>query len=252
VEPPQLLEPSRSGLREPTQFDGVTYKIADRLEEREAAFQLIHHAYARRGLMSPNRAGMRITPYHLLPTTDVLIASHRGNVIYTMTLISDDEQGIPLETVFPDEVMQRRIHAGKYLAEVSCLASHEGYFDRGKTYQVFVRLASLMVQSARENGVERLLIACNPRHARFYQSWLGFSTISGIRDYAAVQYRPAIALEHDFALQDARRYRLYDRIYAHSFRHWELYHQPMLREERDHFSRSTELYDTHFPLESVV
>jgi hypothetical protein len=119
-------------------------------------------------------------------------------------------------------------------------------------YHVFVRLASLMVQSARENGVERLLIACDPRHARFYQSWLGFERISSTREYAAVQYRPAIALEHDFALQDARKYRLYDRIYQHSFRHGELYHQPMLKEERETFSRLTEFYEAHFPLESVV
>ncbi len=93
-----------------------------------------------------------------------------------MTLISDDEQGIPLESVFKSEVSQRRDESGgAYLAEVSCLASRVGYFPRGQMYHVFVRLASLMVQSARENGVERLLIACHPRHARFYEGLLGFN-----------------------------------------------------------------------------
>ena len=247
-----LSQRSPSGSREPTEIDGVVYKIADCREERESAFRLIHDAYTLNGLMVPNPSGMRITPFHLLPTSDLFVAYHRGNLIYTMTLISDDEQGIPLESVFKSEVLERRDASGAYLAEVSCLASRVGYFPRGQMYHVFVRLASLMVQSARENGVERLLIACHPRHARFYEGLLGFTKISEPRDYAPVQNKPAIALEHDFALQDSRHYRLYHRIYGHSFRHWELYHQPMLKEERDQFAEITEFYETYFPVEGVA
>ena len=243
---------SPTAARKPSEIDGVVYKIADCREEREDGFRLIHDAYSRNGLMKPNDSGMRITPYHLLPTSDLFVAYHQGVVIYTMTLISDDEKGIPLESVFKREVMERREASGAYLAEVSCLASRSGYFPRGEMYHVFVRLAGLMVQSARENGVERLLIACHPRHARFYEGWLGFTRISEPRHYAAVQDQPAVALEHDFARCDAARYRLYDRIYRHSFRHWELYHQPMLKEEREHFLEITEFYETHFPLEGVA
>ena len=241
-----------NGLREPTEIEGVVYKIADCLQEREAAFRLIHDSYTLNGLMTPNPSGMRITPYHLLPTSDLFVASHRGTVIYTMTMISDDEQGIPLESVFPNEVAQRRETDGVYLAEVSCLASRVGYFPRGQMYHVFVRLASLMVQSARENGVERLLIACHPRHVRFYEGLLGFARISEPRNYAPVRNQPAVALEHDFALQDIQRYRLYSRIYEHSFRHWQLYHQPMLKEERSYFAEITEFYETYFPIEGVA
>ncbi len=243
---------SPNGSREPTEIDGVVYKIADCLEEREAAFRLIHDAYTLNGLMAANPSGMRITPYHLLPTSDLFVAYHEGNAIYTMTLISDDQQGIPLERVFKSEVLERRNVSGAYLAEVSCLASRVGYLSRGQMYHVFVRLASLMVQSARENGVERLMIACHPRHARFYEGLLGFKRVSEPRNYAPVKNKLAVVLEHDFALQDSRPYRLYQRIYGHTFRHWELYHQPMLKEERDHFAEITELYETYFPIEGVA
>lgn len=251
-EQPLVSLRSPNGSREPTVIDGVVYKIADCREEREAAFRLIHDAYTLNGLMAANPSGMRITPYHLLPTSDLFVAYHQGTLIYTMTLISDDEQGIPLEGVFQAEVLRRRDESRAYLAEVSCLASRVGYLPRGQMYHVFVRLASLLVQSARENGVERLMIACHPRHARFYQGLLGFSRISESRDYAPVQNKPAVALEHDFVLQDANRYRLYDRIYGHTFRHWELYHQPMLKEEREHFAEITEFYETYFPIEGVA
>ncbi len=39
---------------------------------------------------------------------------------------------------------------------------------------------------------------------------------------------------------------------ATTFRHWELYHQPMLKEERDHFAEITEFYETYFPVEGVA
>ena len=202
--------------------------------------------------MKPNASGMRITPYHLLPTSDLFVACNEGKVIYTMTLISDDQEGIPMESVFKAEVEKRREEGTAYLAEVSCLASRSDYLPRGQMYHVFVRLASLMVQSARENGVDKLLIACHPRHARFYEGWLGFSRVSDERNYSPVRNKPAVALEHDFALRDREVYRLHKKIYGHSFRHWELYHQPMLKEERDHFAEIADFYETYFPLEGVA
>ena len=94
----------------------------------------------------------RITPHHLLPTTDLFVAYHGNELIYTMTLISDDEMGMPLEEVYRPEVANRRDTTNAYYAEVSCLASRVGYLPRSRMFDVFVRLAGLMVQSARENG----------------------------------------------------------------------------------------------------
>ncbi|WP_182871040.1 N-acyl amino acid synthase FeeM domain-containing protein [Rhodopirellula sp. JC639] len=238
-------------MSERLSVDGVTYKIASCREEREDAFRLIHDAYVKSGLMTPNKTRMRVTPFHLLPTTDLFIAYHNGNVIYTMTLISDDQMGIPLEAVYGSEVDQRRRASGAYFAEVSCLASRTGYFNRNRMFNVFVQLAALMVQSARENGVQRLLVACNPRHARFYQSYLGFSQIGDQKVYGQVCNKPAVALEHDFEKLDQQSYPLRDRIYAAPLRHWELYHQPMLREEAFYFSEVAGLCAEHFPLEAV-
>ncbi len=233
-------------------IDGVVYKIADCQEEREAAFRLIHDAYMKSGLMEPNAAGMRVTPHHCLPTTDLFVAYHGDQLIYTMSLISDDAMGLPLERVYEGEVNALRQSSGDYLAEVSCLAAREGHFPRGRMYQVFVRLAGLMVQSARENGVERLLIACHPRHARFYKNFLGFKQFGEQLNYSVVKNHPAVACQHDFALLDSERYKLYDKIYEYQFPYWELYHQPMLQEHRDYFAEITELCNAFFPLTEVA
>lgn len=239
--------PSRND-RERTKIDGVLYKIADCREEREDAFRLIHDAYTKTGLMEPNISGMRVTPYHLLPTTDIFLAYHEGKLIYTMTLISDDEMGMPLQEVYRSEVAARSETTGTYFAEVSSLASRRGYFSRTRMFEVFARLSGLIIQSARENGVERLLIACHPRHARFYKRFLGFKQMGAERSYAWVQNKPAVACEHNFASLEKERYKLYDSIYNPEFPRWELYHQPMLKEDREYFTKITEFCNAFIPL----
>jgi hypothetical protein len=62
--------PSIDPRRQTRTIDGITYKIASCQEEREAAFRLVHDAYVTAELMDPNAYRMRVTPWHLLPTTD--------------------------------------------------------------------------------------------------------------------------------------------------------------------------------------
>src|SRR5690606_3507969 len=49
--------------------------IAATRAERERAFRLIYDAYVRSGLGTPNAWQMRVTPYHLLPTTTIFNAT---------------------------------------------------------------------------------------------------------------------------------------------------------------------------------
>ncbi len=218
--------------------ESITFKIASTRTEREAAFRLVYEAYTRRGLMDPNPWEMRVTDQHLLPTTNIYNAVHRGQVIYTMTLISDDVLRLPLECIYEEEIDQLR-KQGVYMAEVSCLASRENYFEGGRMFEVFVDLVSLMFQSARANGIDRLVIAVHPRHARFYQRLLGFRQFGELKTYASVCDHPAVALEHNFARLDRERYRLYDRIYNTTYTRWELLDQPMSADEREYFRPAT-------------
>ena len=43
---------------------------------------------------------MRVTPYHLLPTTEIFIALHQGEVVLTYTLVLDGRLGVPMESVY--------------------------------------------------------------------------------------------------------------------------------------------------------
>ena len=45
-----------------------------------------------------------VTPYHLLPTTEIFIAEYQGEVIFTMSLVIDGDLGVPMEHVYGDEI----------------------------------------------------------------------------------------------------------------------------------------------------
>jgi hypothetical protein len=174
----------------------ISIKIAANREERRGAFRLAYQSYLRSGLCDPCDAELRVTPYQLLPTTDVIIAQLRGEVISTLSLVRDGELGLPLEEIYADDVRRLR-SSGVRLAEVSCLADRRRDFAR--FFPLFCELARVMIQASVRNGIDQLLIAVHPRHARIYQRAMAFEQIADDRDYPAVNGNPAVLLKLDLA-----------------------------------------------------
>jgi hypothetical protein len=169
----------------------VSIKIASTRDEREGAFRLAYSSYLRAGLCAPSTVPMRITPYQLLPSTDIIIAELRNEVISTLSLIRDGELGLPLEAIYGKEVRLRR-EAGRRLAEVSCLADRRQGI--GRFFGLFCELSRLMVQLADSEVIDQLLIAVHPRHARMYRRAMAFEQIGEDRKYPAVNGNRAVAL----------------------------------------------------------
>ena len=65
---------------------------------------MVHDAYVRAELSEVDPCGMRVTPYHLLPSTEVFIAKCGSDVISTMSLIADGQLGLPMETIYAEEI----------------------------------------------------------------------------------------------------------------------------------------------------
>lgn len=212
-------------------IDGITYKVASTKGERESALRLVHDAYVGAGLIEANEFRIRATKYHLAPMTTVFLAQMDGRPIYTVSLIPDDAHGMPLDELYEDEVDQMR-REGRFLAEVSCLAGRTDLFDRKRQFEIFVNLMGLMAQFARHQQVDRLMVAVHPRHAKFYQHFLGFEVFGGEKSYDSVCGKPAVGCMHDFVETDRTGYRLRDQVYAHQYHAWELCYQPMSGQER--------------------
>lgn len=168
--------------------------IADTQDSLLSAFRLVYDTYVRCRLMEPNAYAMRVTPYHLPEDTDVFVASRGESVTCTMSLVRDGQMGLPMEDAYGPEVRQRR-DQGNRVAEVSCLA---GGVDGGKGMRrVAIRLMGFMAQYAWRRGVDELLIAVHPDHARFYERMIAFRPIGGERSYTPVCNKPAVAMALD-------------------------------------------------------
>ena len=168
--------------------------IASSIDDYRSALGLVYAAYLRDGLISKNEAELRVTSYHLMESTQVMIARHAGEVAATMTLVGDSHLGLPMESAFADEVLSRR-ELGINLVEISCLADRRASMER--SFPLLMKLMSFATQFGISIGLEEALITVRPRHAGFYSKYLGFKLISEPRDYDAISGTQAVALSLD-------------------------------------------------------
>jgi predicted N-acetyltransferase YhbS len=210
-------------------------RVASCLNDWLSAFRLVYEAYTRTGLAAPNPRGMRITPYQLLPTTEVFVATDGDRAVCTLSLVCDGLLGLPLEDVYADEVALRR-KQGLVLAEVSCLANgQEG--DRS-SFSTVLQLMRLCVQSAKARGIDQLVIAVHPHHAPFYERFFGFERFGEQRSYGAVQDAPAVALALDLNRLAENHPQGYERLFGNAFPADQLAYRPMPDDLRREFAVS--------------
>jgi hypothetical protein len=185
---------------EPVTERTLVYRIASSLEDRAGAFQLVYQSYLRSGLGSPNLYRMRVTPHQLCDSSQIFVGLLEDQVVSTVTLVGDGRMGLPMETMFGQEIDNFR-GEGRRVAEVSCLADRRQ--DPRRFLETFSQLTRLMAQFARYEGIHNLLISVHPRHARFYTRYFGFRPISNrVASCPHVQDQPAVGLNLDFELFD--------------------------------------------------
>lgn len=205
------------------------FKIASSRHEWRAALGLVYRAYVRSGLIGMNGYRMRVTPFHVMATTEVLIAVDRDEVLSTLSIVGDGRLGLPMETIYSKQIARRR-RQGIRLAEVSCLA----YEQEGsqQSFAVVARLMALAVQCATYRGLDQLLIAVHPRHARFYERFIAFEMIGGRKTYGSVRNHPAVAMALDLNGLRRDHPRAYERLFGVPFAADVLEHRPIPPELR--------------------
>jgi len=209
-------------------------RIAWRRRDLVAAFSLVYSAYLRTGLMRPNPYQMRITPFQLLPTTDVFVASagERPDVVCTMSLVGDGRLGLPMESLFADEVSERR-RLGISMGEVSCLADIQDVQAVGPS--PLLKVMSFMAQRAQRKGIEELLITVHPHHVKFYERLMGFERIGKERAYDCVLGLPAVPLALNLVEARVKHPRAWERFFGHAFPADALCDQPITESVKAEF-----------------
>lgn len=163
-----------------------TICVADSTGLRSLAHRLVGRIYQACG-------------YSVLPETQktnrvTLIATDHGVTIGTITVGFDGPNGLVVEDIFAKEVCGLR-DAGHLVCEFTKLAIE----PQVKSRKVLTALMQSAFLCAREvHGCTMGVIEVNPRHARFYQSMLGFTLLAGERHNKRVN-APAVLMALDLA-----------------------------------------------------
>ncbi|MGL5001563.1 MAG: GNAT family N-acetyltransferase [Casimicrobium sp.] len=193
----------RRAIRPPQRVsDNYEIKIVDTVEECEAAFRLLHEAYAELGYVKPCASRMRITRFHLLPTTTIVVAKFKGVVIGTISIMKDSPIGLPTDEILSLDFLRAN---GARIAEGSSLA----VAPRHRNGQVMFLLMRYMYHYLSTHcGARYLVVTVNPRHEDFYAGLLLFKKFRRdvVKGYSFVNGADAVPMLLD--LQTARtRYR---------------------------------------------
>ena len=184
-------------------------KIAASQEELTACFGLLHDAYVGSGFMRPHPSGLRVTPYHALPTTTTLCAKVDGVVVGTISIIREGVFGFPMQSAF--DISSVRAKEGR-IAEISALAIHPRWRKTGGSI-LFPLMKFMYGYCTRYFDTRHLVIAVNPAHIEMYESLLFFRRLTAnvVEHYDFVNGAPAVGATLD--LHEAPE--LFKRAYAH-------------------------------------
>ena len=188
---------------------GLEYGIAWQRQELEEAFGLIYESYRRAGLMEENEREIRVTPFHLLTSTEVFFTKYQGEVVSTVSLIGDGELGLPLESIYPADVAAMR-EGGLRMAEIGCLADRRN--SPVRFIETFSTMGRMLAQVAKARGYHGLVAATHPKHARLYSRILPFEQVGEETDCPYANGNPAVMLALVF--DQYRGTSLYDRFFG--------------------------------------
>jgi hypothetical protein len=160
---------------------GVTVKVATTRDEIFGCARLVHDAYVARGILTAHASGLKLGPQLVLPTTVTFVALAGGEVVGTMSLVSDSPLGLPMDASFDDEGDAFRAR-GERFAEVTALAVAPAYRNSGLVYL----LNRLMVRTAIAMSIDRLLMTVHPRAEVLYQTAMLFERIGEERRYVGL------------------------------------------------------------------
>ncbi len=202
----------------PLTADVLELKIADTQAELEACFALLHDAYVASGFMRIHPSGLRVTPYHALPTTTTLCAKINGQVVGTLSIVRDGVFGFPMQSAF--DISSVRAKEGR-IAEISALAVHPSFRKTGGSI-LFPLMKFMYEYCTRYFDTRHLLIAVNPSHIEMYESLLFFQRLDSqtIEEYDFANGAPAVGATLD--LQEAPA--IFERAYAHKSERRNLHH----------------------------
>ena len=170
-----------------------TIRVANDLESRRKAYQLVYRLYLEKEYAKPNPSNMWLSIFDALPETATLLVERTGSgaAVGALTVVFDSPMGLPADKLYRPEMDALRT-AGRRLSEIISLGVAE---EEGAGSQILVKLFNFAyIMARRVRGATDFIITVNPRHAAFYGRKFRFIAAGPERSYEKVGGAPAVLL----------------------------------------------------------
>lgn len=186
--------PTASSSPLPSANEPLSYGPAGSLAELQQCFSLAYHKYRERELVNDISGEVFFSPHHLLPHAVTLVGRVEHTVFTTLSVVMDGPLGLPLDTVFRDE-LERLRQGGAVLGELGLFADRRKSLSQSLAamHELF-RFGHWYVDA---NYFDYGVVGVHPRHAAFYERLLGFQLASDVREHPKVRDAPAVLLIFD-------------------------------------------------------
>ena len=186
------LSRQQSPLLEKSTTSGFSIKIANTLEEREAAFHLSYQVYLEKGYVKENGNQWLIQTYDSSAETVIFVVKDRAGVIIgSATLVFKGSVELPIEKTFGKEIKKLNTPENE-IGEVSRLVISSKHRN---SKEILVLLFNYMfIYGFHVKHINSCIVQVNPRHKTYYKKLLKFEELSEEKLCPSVQNAPAVLL----------------------------------------------------------
>lgn len=164
-----------------TQKQEFTVKIANTLEEREAAFNLCYKSYLKKGYIKENPFEWLVREYDANSETVILIVQDREkNIAGSATLVFDRATCLPAEKMYKNELNELK-KINRKTAELARLTISPNFRNLKNILTLLFNYAAIYVHHVKR--YDGMVIEVTPGHKNYYKELLSFDEIGPEKPY---------------------------------------------------------------------
>ncbi len=173
-------------------------QVAQSLNDVTSSWQLVYRSYRQLNLIDENPYEIFTVPQAVHADSAVFFGQVGSSVAYTMTAYHDGPLGLPLDSVYQNELDRLR-RQGRSLLEVGLFADRR--VEMKRQIDTLLDLMRYATYFGLCGGSRDAVVGVHPRHAAFYRRFLGFQAIGPVKDHPKVNDAPVVLLHLDWVLQ---------------------------------------------------
>lgn len=187
----------------------LDFDIARSLDDVQEAWRLLYEAYLRVGFIRTNPHELHTVPQAIGPHALVVLGRIRGVLANTICAIGDNPRGLPLDSVYREELDDLRAE-GRKLIEIGLFADRRGLMGEvSRTFHAIFELMRYTYYFGRYLGATDFLCGIPPRRTRLYYRAFGFEPVGEVKTYATVEDNPVqlLRVEADYVPEHSSQHR---------------------------------------------